>query len=905
MRIIKILGTIIGVLSFVSVFAQQDGIKQLQNYTLPFAEEFESGSFPPADWASYRGSNNVGTDYDWEQNSEGYSGNCAFVKWENNNPDAIGEDWLVTPQIDLGLNSFLSFYEHLTYADASWVSDYYIKISTTSQTDYSSFSTLVHYTQMDISKDYTLREIDLSAYNGQSVYIAFVMTNDDGDDWYVDNITIEEESGGGTAGGKLLISEVAYPKGDSSARFVELYNSGDVTIDLADYRLAFYRNTRWVELSGTIAAGDTYIFAPHSTNFNNAYGFQPDYANDSHFKDKWFNGKDAVILLHKKANGGYARFDTYGVAKTDGSGKAWEYTDKHAVRKAYIIDDHNPYIESEWVISTAFASPYFDVTPGNHNETYYWNASTNNEWDEHSNWTVNGGRSTIPDAAANVLIRSDVAVQPEKAKYRFPYFFNSLNLPSGTAFTMESDNILKVIQDVIIHNNANLILKSDTHGAATFIPEGTVSGEIHVQRYFPDINDTIWHLFAPPITNLVTGVLMDQYLKEWNEPSQVWEYISETDLALTSGKGYALHLLDSYGQTIDMTGNISTGDVSTPDMRFTAGGSWEGYNLVGNPYTASVDWEIISSELGSGIDKAIYYWDVKSGQYVFYNNTDGTASRYIPSGQAFFIHITADHQQFTFTTDSRVSDSSQLYYKSGEEKTYSEYKKPSPKQQNRLVITTTNAYGKTDKAFLKFHEKATEEYDAQFDAVKFTSANSEVADVWLNYQAMAYSINTLPLEKIEGRYELVIRFGKQEDYKLSFDGMDSFDANQPIKLYDRYTNTYYNLREHKDLTFYHAADIIENRFEIIFSKAASTEMQENNQFLIFSRHGKLNIMNSISGSSSTSFSYRVYAIDGRIIAEYSDKQEVINQYFDVSPGLYLIKLGFGKQQLTQKVWLSK
>jgi len=721
----------------------------------------------------------------------------------------------------------------------------------------------------------------------------------------VDNVSIEEESSGGVSGGKLLISEVAYPKTDASARFVELYNSGDADIDLTDYRLAFYKNTRWVELTGTIAAGDTYIFAPDATDFTNEYGFAPDLANDAHYNSSWFNGTDAVILLHKKSSGGYKRFDTYGVAKTDGTGLAWEYTDKHAVRKTSVTDDHNPYIEDEWIISTAYPSPYFDVTPGNHNETYYWDGSTNTEWDEVSNWTVNDGISTIPDAGANVLIRSAPSNSPENAKYRFLYFFNSLTLPSGTDFTLTSSNILTVIQNVSIASSANLNLKSDANGAATFIPEGTVSGDVNVQRYFPDIHDTIWHLFSPPITDLATGTLLDQYLKHWIEPSATWEYISATDVVLNSGKGYALHLSSTFGQTIDMTGTLSTADVNSPNLDFTSGAGWEGYNLVGNPYTASVDWDVISPTLASSIDNAIYYWDVANGQYIYYNNGSGTASRYIPSGQAFFIHVTADNQQFAFTEGSRVSDNSTIYYKSKEGKTYTEYKPPPREHHNRLIIGSSNAYGKTDKTFLEFHEKATTSFDSQFDAVKLNSANPVITDIWLTYRQTDYSINTLPDDMIDGRYDMNIRYGKQETYTLSFEGIETFKENQPINLFDRTSEKYYNLREYDQLNFYNSVDVMENRFEIVFSEGVGIDKTvEKNEWFIYSRDGKLNI-SPVTTEENLDFSYQVYTSDGRIIEEFYQKQSVIDQHFDVSSGIYLIKVISGKKQFIEKVWLSK
>ncbi|NOR87716.1 MAG: hypothetical protein GQ527_08920, partial [Bacteroidales bacterium] len=270
--------------------------KQTNNYSLPFTENYESGVFQPIDWTTFIGTNGAGGSYNWESTTDGYGGDAAFVDWDNVG-GAVCEDWMVSPLIDLGTNSELIFYEKQDYS-TDYGSNYNIKISTATQTTHSDFTTIISYGETDFSTSYSLRQIDLSAYDGQSVYIAFVMTNDDGDSWYVDNIVVEESTSGGTTGGDLLISEVAFPAESDGdiARFVELYNSGDNTVDLTDYDLSFYKKNRDINLSGSILPGETFIYAPDATDFFNTYGFYPDQSDDG-IDPTWFNGTDAVMLV--------------------------------------------------------------------------------------------------------------------------------------------------------------------------------------------------------------------------------------------------------------------------------------------------------------------------------------------------------------------------------------------------------------------------------------------------------------------------------------------------------------------------------------------------------------------------------------------------------------------------------
>jgi len=159
---------------------------------LPFSEGFESATFPPDCWVSFRGLNGLGIALDWERSTaDAQSGSAsAYVQFENVT-GGIAEDWLVSPEIDLSssLNNTLSFFMRQTYSP-DFGSIYRIKVSTTSQTDLASFSEVVSYIESDFSDSFSQFSVDLSAYTGQEVYLAFVMEQDDGDDWYLDDISI-------------------------------------------------------------------------------------------------------------------------------------------------------------------------------------------------------------------------------------------------------------------------------------------------------------------------------------------------------------------------------------------------------------------------------------------------------------------------------------------------------------------------------------------------------------------------------------------------------------------------------------------------------------------------------------------------------------------------------------------
>ncbi|HLP65612.1 T9SS-dependent choice-of-anchor J family protein [Flavobacterium sp.] len=165
-----------------------------------FSENFDTAASMPAGWATYRGSNGLGTAFDWTfiATPRNFSApNSAFVRYEANT-GGTNEDWMVTPLIDLtsytGVN--LTFYGGQQYT-AAYGTTYEVLVSTTSQTDIASFTPVMMYGESDFistgAAPFTaadLKTVDLSAYDGQQIYVAFKMSQDDGDNWFIDNVDV-------------------------------------------------------------------------------------------------------------------------------------------------------------------------------------------------------------------------------------------------------------------------------------------------------------------------------------------------------------------------------------------------------------------------------------------------------------------------------------------------------------------------------------------------------------------------------------------------------------------------------------------------------------------------------------------------------------------------------------------
>jgi len=153
-----------------------------------FEESFEGADFPPSNWNII----NDGFILDnWTSSS---------AKANTGSKSAYAEayymalnHWLITPAVDL--SSATGVYLYFNEDQAEWAdngSHHYIKVSTTSQTNTSSFTTILDM----IPATHTIAGfgngavmVDLSAYAGEStVYIAFHIEGSD--EWWIDDVTV-------------------------------------------------------------------------------------------------------------------------------------------------------------------------------------------------------------------------------------------------------------------------------------------------------------------------------------------------------------------------------------------------------------------------------------------------------------------------------------------------------------------------------------------------------------------------------------------------------------------------------------------------------------------------------------------------------------------------------------------
>ncbi len=172
------------------------------------AEGFESTAFPPSGWTSFRGENGVGMSQDWQRSTTApYTGTAkAYVQYENV-ANGLAQDWLVTPRFTPRNGSALTFTMRQSFAP-DLDTTYTIRVSTGSQTTHADFAIVKTYREPDLGTSYQPYNVSLSAYAGQAIYVAFVMEQDNGDNWHLDDVTVTPGACNAVSGG-MLVGNVA------------------------------------------------------------------------------------------------------------------------------------------------------------------------------------------------------------------------------------------------------------------------------------------------------------------------------------------------------------------------------------------------------------------------------------------------------------------------------------------------------------------------------------------------------------------------------------------------------------------------------------------------------------------------------------------------------------------------
>lgn len=415
-----------------------------------------------------------------------------------------------------------------------------------------------------------------------------------------------------------------------------------------------------------------------------------------------------------------------------------------------------------------------------------------------------------------------------------PHAYTNLVIDNSNGVTIEenlaiNDSLIMTSGELLIPSGKNLVVDGIRYGTGTLRFQRKISGvrgwrilSSPVSSTFGDFLDgTLTQGFTgstlgnAPLDSLQPNVLTYLESFEGTDNQRYRTPANATD-PLVQGQGIFVFFFgdiaadarynDPLPDTLDVSGQEFNGTAGEVDFGVTYTANADtGWNLVGNPFGATIDWDDSPNWTKTNIENTIYVWDPAAnggnGEYLTWNGTTGTlGSGLIAPFQGFWIKANASSPFLKVTTDAKTTGGAFLRKEIRTEQTY---------DVPLLTLELTSNGLKKDVSFM-FTKNASEtkdDFDA-FEILPFTSSRLEIFSLLDDGTPLV--INNLPLD-FTNRYLLPVNInGYQEglpisgDFKIRGINFDNIPDEWLIILIDNETGQEIDLINQEEYTFFHS-----------------------------------------------------------------------------------------------------
>ncbi|MFY0685448.1 MAG: hypothetical protein JXR20_12930, partial [Balneola sp.] len=324
-----------------------------------------------------------------------------------------------------------------------------------------------------------------------------------------------------------------------------------------------------------------------------------------------------------------------------------------------------------------------------------------------------------------------------------------------------------------------------------------------------------WRMLSSPVASTSYGTILEPLWTQgftgadysdgasnvytWNEASKSFQSISNAADIATSGTGFITYVYsdddfdgtpEGFPKTLMNSGAQFTG-TSSPTLSFTDSGALvnDGWNLLGNPFGTSIDWDAAHGWSRTNLDATYYVWSDSanggSGAYLSWNGTTGTLENgKISPWQGFWVKANATNPSISINDSTRSTEG--VFYK----------KNPTP--ELRFVLKG-NAL--RSQSVIMFDERATLDEDP-FDAYKLASLNSEYLSLGSSISSgSSMDIQTLPTDFEEVEIDFDISGSDLNGEYSLFWEEKSIPTDWSIVLLDRELDIEYGLSSLSTISF--------------------------------------------------------------------------------------------------------
>ncbi|GAB5408506.1 MAG: hypothetical protein BalsKO_08710 [Balneolaceae bacterium] len=410
---------------------------------------------------------------------------------------------------------------------------------------------------------------------------------------------------------------------------------------------------------------------------------------------------------------------------------------------------------------------------------------------------------------------------------------DSLKLTDGTLFMPSGTNLIANAKEYV---DGNIRMQRNLTGS---IGWRLISSPIDTS-YGEFLDGTLTQGFtgstlgAAPLDSLQPNVLtyLENYNASGDSTTDLQRYRTPTSSTQKVSQGQGMFVFvfgdiaadarynDPLPDTLDVIGREFEGNKTEVDFGITytdrADGDL-GWNLIGNPFLATIDWDDVSNWTKTNVESTIYIWDPASnggeGEYLTWNGVTGT----LPTGgliapfQGFWVKANASSPELKVNLDVKTTGGGFLRKENADKMVTDSSKSKLLDANTKLIgLAVESTEGRSKRTNIMFSEQGSLTKD-NLDAYRLLPlSNSHIELHSLLEDGTELAINNLPNE-FNSRIFIPIHINAFEngaaasgEFKILWDDLRTIPEDWILTLIDNETGEEINMMDELSYTFNHS-----------------------------------------------------------------------------------------------------
>lgn len=453
-----------------------------------------------------------------------------------------------------------------------------------------------------------------------------------------------------------------------------------------------------------------------------------------------------------------------------------------------------------------------------------------------------GGTLDISDAPIGYVLLNGALKQIVSSPNSFTNLI--LNNPNGADFAGDlivSDSLKLINGTLFLPSGSNLIANSKEYDTGTIRMQRIINGDIGWRIISSPFNTTYGDLLDGTLTQGYAGAFYSTgsnpgdtlqpnvltYLENYDgTDNQRYRAPTNASQSVNQGQGIFVFVFDNIPadplyndalpDTLDTSGQEWDGDGTEVDFGVTYTTSADsGWNLVGNPFAASIDWDDTPNWTKTNIESTIYIWDPASnggeGEYLTWNGITGTLpnSGLIAPFQGFWVKANGPGPVLKVNKEAKTTGGTFIRKQMAKSVADTLNTETGDEIIPRIQFGVISDIGRSKQTDIMFSETASKGKDLldAYRLLPLSSSHIELHTLLENGTEMA--INNLPVS-FNSRYFIPLHFEAYENgfpysgtFTMKWGDLRGIPDDWLITLIDNETGKQINILDELSYSFTH------------------------------------------------------------------------------------------------------